>query len=147
MTQHAMNVLPFILSIIELAARKVNNYSLVSSSQYTFHCNLSTVAASKKKNSNEPVLYKRERNKINSLARVLQLENALYNDETVTRFADISDQINNVDKKIEGLRLDMQAAIHNEFMYLVNKMLLTKSKQQQHYNNDNSAQIDYGARQ
>jgi hypothetical protein len=78
-----------------------------------------------KKNSDEPVLpYKRERNKINSLARVLQLESALYNDETVMRFAAISDQINNVDKKIEGLRLDMQAAIHNEFMYLVNKMLL-----------------------
>jgi hypothetical protein len=81
------------------------------------------------KNSNEPVLYKRERNKINSLARALQLEHALYQDETVMRFAAISDQINNVDKKIEGLRLDMQAAIHNEFMYLVNKMLLTRSKQ------------------
>jgi hypothetical protein len=39
------------------------------------------------------------------------------------RFAALSDQINNIDKKIEGLRLDMQAAIHNEFMYLVNKML------------------------
>jgi hypothetical protein len=57
---------------------------------------------------------------------VLQLENALYNDETVMRFAAISNQINNVDKKIEGLRLDMQAAIHNEFMYLVNKMLLPR---------------------
>jgi hypothetical protein len=77
------------------------------------------------KNSNEHVLpYKRERNKINSLARCLQLENALYNDQLVMRFSAISDQINNVDKKIEGLRLDMQAAIHNEFMYLVNKMLL-----------------------
>jgi hypothetical protein len=42
------------------------------------------------KNSNEPVLYERERSKINSLARVLQLENALYNDETVMRFAAIS---------------------------------------------------------
>jgi hypothetical protein len=113
------------------------------------------VAASKKKifasdsytkSSNEPLPYKRERQKINSLARVLQLENALYADQMVMRFAAISDQINNVDKKIEYLRLDMQAAIHNEFMYLVNKMLLTKSKQQQHYNNDNSAQIDYGAR-
>jgi hypothetical protein len=66
------------------------------------------VAASKKKKfssryiskpSNEPVLYKRERNKINSLARALQLEHALYQDETVMRFAAISNQINNVDKK------------------------------------------------
>jgi hypothetical protein len=94
----------------------------------------------KKPNANEPVI-KRERNKINSLARVLQLENALYNDETVMRFAAISDQINNVDKKIEGLRLDMQAAIHNEFMYLVNKMLLVKKDQ-----NDNSVEVDYGGR-
>jgi hypothetical protein len=56
------------------------------------------------------------------------------------RFAAISDQINNVDKKIEGLRLDIQAAIHNEFMYLVNKILLVKKHQ-----NDNSAEVDYGA--
>jgi hypothetical protein len=88
------------------------------------------VAAANKKTtvvsdtSNEPVLHKRERNKINSLARALQLEHALYQDETVMRFAAISDQINNVDKKIESLRLDMQAAIHNEFMYLVNIMLI-----------------------
>jgi hypothetical protein len=40
------------------------------------------------------------------------------------RFRAILDQINNVDRKIEGLRLDMQAAIHNEFMFLVQKMLL-----------------------
>jgi hypothetical protein len=64
------------------------------------------------KSSNEPVLYKRQRNKINSLARVLQLEHALYQDDTVMRFAAISNQINNADKKIENLRLDMQAAIH-----------------------------------
>jgi uncharacterized protein YigA (DUF484 family) len=87
------------------------------------------VAAKKKKyasdNSNEPILpYKRERQKINSLARVLQLENALYNDQLVMRFSTISDQINKVDKKIEDLRMDMQSAIHNEFMYLANKMLL-----------------------
>jgi len=101
------------------------------------------MAANKKKpskrSSGEPISYKRERNKINSLARVLQLENALYNDETVMRFVAISDQINNVDKKIEGLRLDMQAAIHNEFMYLVNKMLLLPK------HSDNSASVDYGA--
>jgi hypothetical protein len=66
------------------------------------------------KNPNEPVLYKRERNKINSLARALQLEHALYQDETVMRFAAISDQINSIDKKIEDLRLDMQSAIHKE---------------------------------
>jgi hypothetical protein len=110
-----------------------------------------TVTAKKKtydsdannKTSGEPVLYnKRERNKINSLARALQLEHALYQDETVMRFAAISDQINNVDKKIEGLRLDMQAAIHNEFMYLVNKMLLLPKTNRQ---NDNSAEIDIGA--
>jgi hypothetical protein len=41
----------------------------------------------KKPTSDEPVLYKRERNKINSLARALQLEHALYQDETVMRFA------------------------------------------------------------
>jgi hypothetical protein len=82
------------------------------------------------KTSNEPILpYKRERQKINSLARVLQIENALYADHMAMRFAAISDQINNVDKRIESLRLDMQAAIHNEFMYLVQKMLLTRSKQ------------------
>jgi hypothetical protein len=57
------------------------------------------------------------------------------------RFVAISDQINNVDKKIEGLRLDMQAAIHNEFMYLVNKMLLVKKHQ-----SDNSVEVDYGTR-
>jgi hypothetical protein len=73
------------------------------------------------------------------LARVLQLENALYNDQIVMRFAAISDQINNVDKKIENLRLDMQSAIHNEFMYLVQKMLLPRK-----HNSDNSSLIDYG---
>jgi hypothetical protein len=57
------------------------------------------------------------------------------------RFAAISDQINNVDKRIEDLRIDMQSAIHNEFMYLVNKMLLLP-KQQRKY----SVEVDYGAR-
>jgi hypothetical protein len=70
---------------------------------------------------------------------VLQLENALYNDQLVMRFVAISDQINNVDKKIEGLHLDMQAVIHNEFMYLVNKMLLPRK-----HKSDNRALIDYG---
>jgi hypothetical protein len=94
------------------------------------------------KPSNEPVLYKRERNKINSLARALQLEHALYQDETVMRFAALSNQINNVDKKIEGLRLDMQAAIHNEFMYLVQKMLSFKKVDK----TDAQVSIDYGMR-
>jgi hypothetical protein len=102
------------------------------------------VAAKQKKtfasdNSNEPP-YKRERQKINSLARVLQLENALYADQMVMRFSAISDQIDNVDKKIEELRLDMQAAIHNEFMYLVQKMLLPKQRA------ENMSEIDYGNR-
>jgi hypothetical protein len=107
------------------------------------------VARSKNPSANEPVLYKRERQKINSLGWALQLEHALYNDETVMRFSAISDQINNVDKKIEGLRLDTQAAIHNEFMYLLNKMsLLPKTQQQQRkQNNDNSAEIDLWRRQ
>jgi hypothetical protein len=96
------------------------------------------------KPSNEPVLYKRERNKINSLARALQLEHALYQDETVMRFAAISNQINDIDKHIRDLKMDMQSAIHNEFMYLVQKMLLTKPKQ--HHQNDNVASIDYGDR-
>jgi hypothetical protein len=64
-----------------------------------------TATNTKNKNANEAVLYKRERQKINSLARALQLEHALYNDETVMRFAAISDQINNVDKRIEDLEL------------------------------------------
>jgi hypothetical protein len=135
-----MNALHFIVSIIELRAVKVNNYSLESSSQYIIQCNLSIVAATstkKKDNSNETavVVCKRERNKINTMSRALQLEHSLYHDDTVMRIAAISDQINNVDKKIEGLPLDMQAAIHNEFMYLVNKMLLVKKHQHQ---NDNS---------
>jgi hypothetical protein len=71
--------------------------------------------ANNNKNSNEPVLYKRERNKINSLARALQLEHALYQDETVMRFAALSDQIKDNQKAIENLRLDMQEAIHREF--------------------------------
>jgi hypothetical protein len=51
-------------------------------------------------------------------------------------------------KKIEGLRLDMQAAIHNEFMYLVNKMLLLPNKQQQRKEDNSSAaaSIAYGGR-
>jgi hypothetical protein len=61
------------------------------------------------------------------------------------RFAAISDQINSVDKKIEGLRLDMQAAIHNVFMYLVNKMLLLPNKQRQR-KEDATVSIDYGGR-
>ena len=73
------------------------------------------------------------------MARVLQLENALYNDQLVMRFSAISDQINNVDKRITDLKMDMQSAIHNEFMYLVNKMLLLPK------HSDNSASIDYGA--
>jgi hypothetical protein len=47
--------------------------------------------------SNEqPVLFKRERDKINSLGRGLQLEAALYHDETMMRLAAVSDQINYV---------------------------------------------------
>jgi hypothetical protein len=59
------------------------------------------------------------------------------------RFAALSDRINNVDKHVEDLRLDMQAAIHTEFLYLVNKMSLTK---QQHTNSENSELIDYSAK-
>jgi hypothetical protein len=70
-----------------------------------------------KKDSNEPP-YRRTRNKINSLARVLQIEHSLYQDDLVMRLGSLSNQINNVDKKIEGLRLDMQAAIHNEWLYI-----------------------------
>jgi hypothetical protein len=93
------------------------------------------------KSSNEPVLYKRQRNKINSLARALQLEHALYQDGTVMRFSAISDQIDRVDKHVEDLRMDMQSAIHNEFVYLVQKMLQTN----RHNNNsNNSGLIDYG---
>jgi hypothetical protein len=108
---------------------------------------VAATSTKKKDNSNETtvVVCKRERNKINSLARALQLEHALYQDETVMRFAALSDQINNIDKKIEGLRLDIQAAIHNEFIYLVNKMLLLPNKQQQR-KEDASVYIDYGGR-
>jgi hypothetical protein len=38
------------------------------------------------KNANEPILYKRERNKINSLAWVLQIENVLYADQIAMRY-------------------------------------------------------------
>jgi hypothetical protein len=72
------------------------------------------------------------------------VDNALYNDQLVMRFSAISDQINNVDKKIEDLRLDIQSAIHNEFSFLIQKMLLPKRE------TDNSlsaaASIDYGGR-
>jgi hypothetical protein len=95
------------------------------------------------KDSDEPVLYKRERNKINSLARALQLEHALYEDETVMRFAAISDQINNVDKHVENLRLDMQEAIRREFMYLIQKMLSLKLGSSRA---DAQVSIDYGTR-
>jgi hypothetical protein len=102
------------------------------------------VAASKKKNSsNESVLYKRERQKINSLARALQLEHSLYQDDLVMRLGSLSDQIDRVDKHVEDLRLDMQEAIRREFMYLVQKMLLPKRQQLQH-SSDNSAEIDVG---
>jgi hypothetical protein len=74
------------------------------------------------------------------MGRALQLEHALYQDETVTRFAAISDQINRVDKHVEDLRLDMQAAIHDEFTRLVRKMLLPR------LSSDNSAEIDVGGR-
>jgi hypothetical protein len=42
----------------------------------------------------------------------------------------------------------MQAAIHNEFMYLVNKMLLLPNKQQQRKEDNSSAaaSIAYGGR-
>jgi hypothetical protein len=98
------------------------------------------------KPSNEPVLYKRERNKINSLARALQLEHALYQDETVMRFAAISDQIKDVDKNIENLRLDMQEAIRREFMYLIQKMLSLKKADNNKTINDAQVSIDYGQR-
>jgi hypothetical protein len=87
------------------------------------------------------VLYKRERNKINSLAHALQLEHALYQDEM--RFAAISEQINNTDKKIEDLRLDMQEAIRREFMYLIQKMLSLK-RVDKTTTNDSQVAIDYG---
>jgi hypothetical protein len=75
------------------------------------------------------------------LARALQLEHALYQDETVMRFAAISDQIKDNQKAIENLRLDMQSAIHNEFMYLVQKMLSFKLDKA-----DAQVSIDYGWR-
>jgi hypothetical protein len=92
------------------------------------------------KPSYEPVLYKRERQKINSLARCIQLEHALYNDDIVMRFSSLSNQINNTDKKIEDLRLDMQEAIRREFMYLIQKMLSLKLDNK---TNDAQAVIDY----
>lgn len=95
------------------------------------------------KPSNEPVLYKRERNKINSLARALQLEHALYQDDTVMRFSSLSNQVNNTDKKIEDLRLDMQDAIRREFMYLIQKMLSFNNKK---VDSSSIMSADYGGR-
>jgi hypothetical protein len=50
-------------------------------------------AKNKKLNTNETMINKekRERNKVNSLARALQLEHAIYHDETVMRYAALSD--------------------------------------------------------
>jgi hypothetical protein len=42
------------------------------------------------------------------------------------RFAAISDQIKDVDRHVENLRMDMQEAIRREFMYLIQKMLSLK---------------------
>jgi hypothetical protein len=47
------------------------------------------------------------------------------------RFAAISDLIDDVDKRISDLKLDMEPAIHNESMFLVQKMLLLPKQQQQ----------------
>jgi hypothetical protein len=58
------------------------------------------------------------------------------------RFAAISDQIDRVDKHVDDLRMDMQSAIHNEFVYLVQKMLQTN--RHNNNNSNNSGLIDYG---
>jgi hypothetical protein len=47
------------------------------------------------------------------------------------RFAALDNKLDNIDRHVENLRLDMQSAIHNEFMYLANKMLLLPKQQQQ----------------
>jgi hypothetical protein len=63
---------------------------------------------------------------------------SLYDHLASMRHAAISDQIDRVDKHVEDLCLDMQSAIHNEFVYL--KMLLVKKERE-----DSSAMsIDYG---
>jgi hypothetical protein len=55
------------------------------------------------------------------------------------RFAALDNKLDNIDRHVENLRLDMQSAIHNEFMYLANKMLLLpKQQQQKKHNSDNS---------
>jgi hypothetical protein len=96
-------------------------------------------------NSDEPP-YRRTRNKINSLARVLQIEHSLYQDDLVMRLGSLSDQINTVDKHVDDLRLDLRSMIHDEFMYLIQKMLLPKRQQQQQHHSDNSVEIDVGGR-
>jgi hypothetical protein len=98
----------------------------------------------KKPTSDEPVLYKRERNKINSLARALQLDYSLYDRTTAMRFAAISDEITDTKKSIESLKMDMAEILHQEFIYLFGKLtpLLHNNKQRA----ENMAEIDYGGR-
>jgi hypothetical protein len=71
---------------------------------------------------------KRTRNKIKSLARVLQLEHALYNQDIAIRFADISDQINSVQKSVATLRPDIREIIKEELVnILYNKMIIPEN--------------------
>lgn len=64
---------------------------------------------------------------------------------TSTRLSAISDQIKQNQTAIENLRLDMAEAIHQEFMYLFNKiMMLTQQQQNSRGASDNLAEIDFG---
>ena len=64
---------------------------------------------------------------------------------TSTRLSAISDQIKQNQTAIENLRLDMAEAIHQEFMYLFNKIMkLTQQQQNSRDASDNLAEIDFG---
>jgi hypothetical protein len=78
------------------------------------------VASDNNNNANEPV-FKRQRNKINSLARALQLEHSLYDRTTAMKLAVISSKINDTKKSIDNLKMDMQEILHQEFLYLFDK--------------------------
>jgi hypothetical protein len=72
---------------------------------------------------------KRTRNKINSLARVMQLEHAVYQQDIAIRFADISDQLNSVQKSVATLRPDIREIVKEELVnILYNKMIIPISE-------------------
>ena len=97
----------------------------------------------KKPNVNETIV-KRERNKINSLARALQIEHSLYNRDIAMRLADLSDEIKQNESAINGLKMDIAEVMRQEFLFLFGKVMPLLPKQYHQQQNDSSAAIDFG---